>query len=205
MSITVAQLITAGIAPTQARIFAEPLSAACALFAIDTPGRIGAFVAQCRVESRDFTSLEESLYYTTPERIRQVFPTRVTSMQQASLLVRNPQGLANYVYSGHNGNGDPMSGDGWRFIGRGLIQITGRANYAAAAAGTDRPYVEQPGLVAQPSGACLSAAWFWHSRGLSVLADTAQFDAITAKINGPAMLEADRRRQYSEEACGAFA
>lgn len=205
MIISIGQLVAAGIAPTQARMFAEPLSAACALFALDTPARIGAFVAQCSVESARFTALEESLYYATPERIRAVFPSRVTSLQQAALLVRKPADLANAVYAGRNGNGSPLSGDGWRFRGRGLIQLTGRANYAEAAAGTDRPYTEQPDLVAQPADACLSAAWFWHSRGLSVLADSAQFDAITARVNGAAMREADLRRQRSEEACRAFA
>ena len=205
MSISVAQLIAAGIQPTQARLFADPLSAACALFNIDTPARIGAFLGQCRVESADFTRLEENLYYTTPERIRQVFPSRVTSMQQASLLVRKPQDLANCVYAGRNGNGDQMSGDGYRFRGRGLIQLTGRANYTLAATGTGRPYLINPDLVAQPSDACMAAAFYWNSNALNALADAQNTDAITLRVNGSAMLHADRRRQYAEDAQRAFA
>ena len=149
--------------------------------------------------------MEENLYYTTPEHIRQVFPSRVTSMQQASLLTRRPQDLANCVYAGRNGNGDQMSGDGYRFRGRGLLQLTGRTNYAAAAEGTGRPYTVQPELVALPPDACLSAAWYWAWNGLNLLADASNTDAISRAVNGPAMLHADLRRQYAEEAARALA
>jgi putative chitinase len=203
--ITVASLVAAGIAPTQARIFAEPLHAACVLYGIDTPARVGAFVAQCRVESTNFTDLEESLYYTTPERIRQIWPTRVPNLADASRLTRNPKALANRVYANRLGNFDEASGDGWRFIGRGLIQLTGRTNYSLAAHATRKPYLDKPELVGQPIDACLTAAWFWHSNGLSKLADAHLIDGITRAVNGPRMLEADRRRQFTDEAQRAFA
>lgn len=203
--LTLASLIAAGIAPTQARAFADPLAAACALHAIDTPARLAGFVAQCRVESADFTRLEESMYYRTPERIRQVFPSRVRSTAAASKLARNPKALALAVYSGRLGNGGPETGDGWRFIGRGVMQLTGRANYAEAASALGRSYLEDPGLVALPSDAALTAAWFWAARGCNALADAGEWDAITRRINGPAMLKADTRRQYTEEALAAFA
>lgn len=205
MSITVASLVAAGVPPTQARAFAEPLAKACARFSINTPARIAGFLAQCRVESSEFTAMEEGLWYTTPERIRAVFPSRVPSLADAATLTRNPQRLANRVYAGKLGNGDEASGDGWRYRGRGLKQLTGRANYAAAATALARPYVEQPDLVAQPDDACLTAAWFWSSVKGNLLADSAQWDAITRAVNGPAMLLADRRRQYSEQGLGAFA
>jgi putative chitinase len=203
--ITIAQLIAAGIAPTQARAFADPLSLACARFAINTPARIAAFVAQCRVESAGFTALEEGLYYSTPERIRQIFSSRVATIQDAQALARNPKLLANTVYAGKNGNGDAASGDGWLFRGRGLIQLTGRANYAAAAVGVGRPYLEQPDLVAQPADACMTAAWYWYANKLNPLADSMQTDVITRAVNGRAMLHADLRRQYAEEGARAFA
>lgn len=203
--ISVATLIAAGVPPTQARQFAEPLAAACARFSITTPARVAGFLAQCRVESADFTRLEENLMYTRPERIREVWPTRVPSLADAATLARNPQALANRVYAGRLGNGPEVSGDGWRYRGRGLKQLTGRANYAEAARALARPYVEQPDLVAQPADACLTAAWFWHTVKGNVLADSAQWDAITRAVNGPAMLLADRRRQWSEEALQAFA
>lgn len=202
--ITPTQLIAAGIAPTQAKLFSDPLSAACALYDISTPVRIAAFVAQCAHESTSFTALEEGLYYRTPERIRAIWPSRVPSLADATTLARNPQGLANRVYAGRNGNGDTASGDGWRYRGRGLIQLTGRANYAIAAAALGRPYVEQPDLVAQPSDACLTAAHYWTTHGCNALADSSQIDAITRVINGSAMAGAAERRELFREALLAF-
>lgn len=204
MIVTIASLIAAGIAPTQARLFADPLAAACARFAINTPARIAGFIAQCRVESAGFTRLEEGLYYTTADRIRQVWPTRVPSMAEAAKLTRNPQALANRVYSGRMGNGPEDSGDGWRFRGRGLKQLTGKANYTDAADGLARPYVTNPDLVALPDDACMTAAWYWHNAKCNILADSAQWDAITRAVNGPAMLQAADRRQFSEEAVAVF-
>lgn len=203
--ITVASLIAAGIAPTQARTFAEPLAAACARFAIHTPARIAAFLGQCALESSSFTRLEENLFYTTPERIRAVFPSRVKSLGEAAKLTRNPQALANVVYAGRLGNGDTASGDGWRYRGRGLVQLTGRDNYVDAADGLALPLVTHPDLAALPAAACMTAAWFWHSNKLNLLADSAQWDAITRAVNGPAMLHAAQRRQMTEEAVAVFA
>jgi len=204
MRITTETLIAAGMLPTQARVFAEPLAAACAKFGIDTAKRAGGLIGQCMVESMNFAKTEESLYYTTAERIRQVFPTRVASMADASRLVHNPQALANRVYAGRLGNGDEASGDGWKFRGRGLIQITGRSNYSAAAGACDRPYLEHPEFVGQPEGACLSAAWFWAAAGLNALADLRDWDGITRRVNGPAMLHRPERVAASERAMWAL-
>lgn len=203
--LSVQRLIAAGIAPAQARLFAMPLALACQRFDINTPARLAAFVAQCRVESAGFTMLEESLWYRTPERIRQVFPSRVPSLQVAAQLTKNPQGLANLVYANRLGNGDVASGDGWRYRGRGLKQLTGRANYTDAAVALARPYVEQPELVAQPADACLTAAWFWHSAKCNVLADAGEWDAITRAVNGPGMLARAERRQFTLDSLEAFA
>lgn len=196
--IEVGTLIACGIHPTQARIFAAPLAVACERFDINTPARIAGFVAQCKVESKSFTDLEEDLYYRDPVRIKRLF-RNVRDLEHAARLARNPQGLANCVYADRLGNGNEASGDGWRFRGRGLKQLTGRANYRDAAVDLGRPYEDQPDLVGQPEDACLTAAWFWHTNKLNVLADSAQWDSITKAVNGPAMLAADERRQLSEE------
>lgn len=202
--LTVATLVAAGIAPTQARMFAEPLAAACARFHIDRPARIAGFIAQCRVESAGFTRLEEGLYYRDPVRVMSIFKSNVKSIEQAQRLVRNPEALANVVYANRLGNGAPESGDGWAYRGRGLIQLTGRANYQDAAAALARPYLDTPDLVAAPIDACLTAAWYWHVNKLNILADSAQWDEVTRAVNR-GMLHAEERRQYSEEAARAFA
>lgn len=201
--ISIDTLIRAGIHPTQARVFVDPLKAACALFAIDTPARIAAFLGQVAHESAGFTRLEESLYYRRPELIVQYFSS-VRTIAEAMPLTRNPKGLANRVYANRLGNGDESSGDGWRYRGRGLIQITGRENYRAASRALSRPYEDQPDLVATPSDACLTAAWYWHVKNLNPLADAWMIGEITRRVNGNRMLGLDDRRQRSEQALEAL-
>jgi putative chitinase len=202
--ITVPVLIAAGIPPTQAKAFADPLSAACALFDIGTIKRQAAFIAQAAHESANFTQLEENLFYTKPSRVRAVFPSKVKTEQDALRLVRNPKALANCVYANRLGNGDEASGDGWRFRGRGLFQLTGRFNYRAAEMGLNRPYVTNPDLVAEPSDAALTAAWFWYQHGCNVLVDAGAFDQVSKMINGPAMLGAAERRKLFADTQLAF-
>jgi putative chitinase len=195
------QLVAAGIGPTQARAFAPGLVAACAKFGINTPLRQAAFIAQTRHESGGFVHLEESLYYTTPERIRAMWPTRVLSLADAATLTRQPQKLANRVYANRNGNGDESSGDGWRFIGRALLQVTGRANYAAmtTAINDGNDYESVPELLAQPDWACMASAAWWATHGCNELADQGLIDKITRTVNGPAMAgAAERRANYTE-------
>lgn len=206
MKLDLASLILAGIPPTQARTFLDPLRAACDRFDIVTGPRLAGFVAQCRVESGDFVKLEENLNYRTPERLRAIFPSRITSLADAaSLIPRGPKAIASRVYAGKNGNGSEATGDGWAYRGRGLIQLTGRSNYHDAGMELGFNYIEAPDLVATPQHACLTAAWYWHVRKLNHLADSAQWDAITRAVNGPGMLHADLRRQYSEEGVQFFA
>lgn len=203
--ISVRTLIAAGVPPTQARQFAEPLAAACARFGINTPARVAGFVAQCRVESADFTMLEENLRYRTPEVLDRTF-SAVRGLDDAARLIKaGPQAIANRVYAGRMGNGPEASGDGWRYRGRGLKQLTGRDHYAEAARALAQPYLEQPELVGQPADAALTAAWYWHVAKCNTLADAALWDAITRAVNGPAMLQAALRRQYSQEAALALA
>lgn len=194
---TVADLIAAGIAPTQAKAFACPLQAACEEFGINTPRSQAAFIAQLAHESQGFTRLEENLYYTTPARIRAVFPSSVRTVEQARWLAGKPQELANCVYAGRLGNGDEASGDGWRYRGRGLIQLTGRHNYKRAADALRLPLIERPDLAAEPKVAARIAGWYWHSHQLNRRAEAGDIDGITAAINGPAALGADERRRIT--------
>lgn len=202
--IEIAQLIEAGIAPTQAREFAAPLTKACALFDINTPTRIAAFLGQAALESARFTAMEESLYYRSAERIRARF-SNVHSLEEAARLTRNPVALANVAYGGRIGNGPPESGDGWTYRGRGIFQLTGRGNYTAAGVALNRPYVAEPQLLARPLDACVTAAWFWSEHKLNRLADAWDIDSITRAVNGKAMLHKAERQQLSDEARMAFA
>ena len=198
--VTIGALIACGVAPTQAKAFAEPLAEACRKFEITTKARLAAFIAQVAHESANFTRLEESLFYTTPERIQRMWPKRVSSLADAASLTRNPQRLANRVYANRLGNGDEASGDGWKYRGRGLIQLTGRSNYHIASDALGADYLTVPELVAKPADACLTAGWFWSSIHGNDLADAGLIDALTRKINGPAMAGADDRRSRYDDA-----
>lgn len=203
--ITIATLIACGVAPSQARLFAQPLAEACQRFAINTPARVAAFLAQTAHESANFTRTEESLYYTTPERIRAMWPKRVPTLQDAATLCRNPQRLANRVYANRLGNGDEASGDGWAYRGRGLIQLTGRANYKVCGDALGVNYAGAPNLVSLPHDAALSAGWFWASIHGNDLADAALIDDLTKRINGLAMAGADDRRSRFDDNLRALA
>jgi len=198
------QLIACGIAPTQARTFAGPFAAACDRFDITTAARQAAFIGQCMVESGCFVHTEENLYYTHPEHIAEVWPGLFRTAADAAPYARNPARLGSHVYAGRNGNGDEASGDGYRYRGRGLIQLTGREEYADASADLGHDYLGSPDDAARVPDACLTAAWYWHVHKLNVLADAGAVDEITRAVNGVAMRERALRRQYSQQALAAL-
>lgn len=194
---TAADLIAYGMQPTQAKLFAPYMAPALEQFRIEMTEQRAGFLAQCMHESNGFTRLEESLYYTTPRRIQAMWPSRVPTLERAKALLRKPELLANTVYCDRYGNGSFTSGDGWRYRGRGLIQLTFRDNYAAASEALGRDYVARPEWVALPPDAVLTAAWFWASAGCNELMLRGLFDATTRRIN-PAMAGAsDRRMQFA--------
>ncbi|CDN87333.1 Putative lysozyme [Hydrogenophaga intermedia] len=207
----VADLIDLGVTPTQARAFAEPLHAAMALHHILTPQRRAAFLAHAVIETARLSSLEENLRYSDPERIARIFRTgfdldgdRVVDPEEiefAKGFVRQPEKLANRAYANRNGNGDEASGDGWRYRGRGIFQLTGRANYrdASVGVGLGAVYLHKPELVAQPTDACVTAAWYWVTRGCNQMIDAGDFAATTRAINGKAMLHHAERLALFEE------
>lgn len=155
---------------------------------LDTAARQAAFLAQVGHESAGLTRWVESLAYsaqglanTWPRRFRDGAgkPTAL-----ACRLAYQPQAIANLVYAGRNGNGDEASGDGWRYRGRGLLQVTGRTNYRRVGEGLGQPFEAEPQLLAEPRWACESAAWWWSAEGLNALADADRFEDITRRING---------------------
>ena len=192
-----AALLAAGASPAAADTWAEPLAAAAALHDISGPRRLAAFLAQCSHESARFTRLEEDLRYRTPARLDAMFSAVRGEADAAALIAKGPEAIANRVYAGRNGNGDEASGDGARFIGRGLLQLTGRRNYRQAGDALRLPLESRPESVAMPSVAALTAAWYWLAHDCNRLADRGDIDGITRAINGAAMAgTADRATLY---------
>lgn len=178
----------------RAGVFVPALNRAMARWKIDSRVRQAAFLAQVGHESGQLRNLVENLNYSGEALVR-TWPNRFT-MQTAGACARQPEKIANKVYGGRMGNGPEASGDGWLFRGRGLIQLTGRSNYRAAAGGLGLPLEVQPELLEQPEQAAQSAAWWWSNHGLNELADKGDFLTITKRINGGTNGLADRQALY---------
>lgn len=176
--------------------FLDPLNSAMLEFGIDTPARQSAFLAQAAHESSQLRALRENLNYSA-DRLIEIFRRHFTFADAAS-YARHPERIANRVYAQRLGNGNEASGDGWRFRGRGIFQITGRANYTecSRALYNDELLIESPELLEQPVGACRSAGWFWQARDLNQYADTGDFKTLTLRINGGLNGWADRFAGY---------
>lgn len=155
-------------------------------FNLNTPLRLAHFLAQCAHESGNWKFKVENLNYSAAALqsvFRKYFPDEATAAQYA----RKPESIANKVYANRMLNGDEASGDGWKFRGRGYIQLTGRQNYSFFNTAVEDNIIENPDLVAEKYP-LLSAAWFWDSNNLNTLADKGDTDsdvtAITKRVNG---------------------
>jgi putative chitinase len=160
------------------------------------PTRAAMFLAQLAHESEEFARSEENLNYS-PDAVALTWPSRFASIAQAEPFARNPQRLANLVYAGRLGNGDQASGEGWRYRGRGWIQITGRDNYRAAGLYLGVDLLSRPDLAATPEFAGRTAAWFWRTRGLNEPADRGDVEGCTRRIQGELGGIAQRRAYFS--------
>ena len=178
------------------------LDAAMRRFEIATPARMAAFCAQLAHESGQLQRWTENLSYRW-ERLRQVFPKYFPSDAEARPFDRKPERIANRVYANRMGNGPEASGDGWRYRGRGPIQLTGKDNYRACGQGIGVDLVDDPDLLVTPEPGCLAAAWFWARNGLNALADAGDFVTITRRINGGLNGLAERR-EFWERAKAVF-
>ena len=171
--------------------WAAALNPAMAKHEITSPARIASFLAQTGFESGQFNRLIESLIYKTAKRLMEVWPKSFPDEMSALPYVDKEEELANFVYAQRLGNGNPKSGDGYKYRGRGIIQVTGRSNYGSAGKTLGLDLIGNPDLLLQPEHAAMSAAWFWSSRGLNALADDhtgnedlEDFTEITKRING---------------------
>jgi putative chitinase len=167
-------------------------------YEINTAERIAAFVAQCAHESGGFTALKENLNYKAAT-LRKIFPKYFPDDQIAqhyASLPNKQEAIANKVYANRMGNGSEESGDGYRFCGRGLIQLTGRDNYSWFAASLNITVEEASEYLQTFEGAAQSACWFWETNSLNRWADAGDILTLTKKINGGTIGLEDRKKHY---------
>jgi putative chitinase len=167
-------------------------------YEIDTPQRMAAFLAQCAHESGEFTALKENLNYKAAT-LRKIFPKYFPTDEIANQYANMPnkqQAIANKVYASRMGNGDEASGDGYRYCGRGLIQLTGKDNYSWFAASLEITVEEAAQYLETFEGACQSACWFWETNKLNQWADKGDILTLTKRINGGTIGLEDRIKHY---------
>lgn len=180
-----------GLAPhANATAWATALTSVMASGGLTTPKRAAAFLGQCSVETGGFERWVEDTWYVTAARIAAVFPSYFPNAAAAAPFCGAPEHLANHVYAGRNGNDDEASGDGWRFRGRGLIQITGRSQYQQFATALHKP-LDDAFLtwMETPAGAAQSAVWWWTagyggSKHVLVLSDGWLIRDISQVVHG---------------------
>ncbi|WP_295485029.1 glycoside hydrolase family 19 protein [uncultured Pseudomonas sp.] len=188
----------------QAGVFVPGLNATMGKYGIVSRLRMAAFLAQIGHESGQLRTLIENLNYRA-DRIRQIGQSSPAGSRWRSLVPRadelagNPERFANALYGGRMGNGPEALGDGWRYRGRGLIQVTGRDNYAACSEALfgDSRLLSTPELLEHPVYAAMSAGWFWQKAGLNTLADQGDLLTITKRINGGTSGLDDRKALYA--------
>ena len=186
---------------TEVEEWCEELNKALPKYGITTPERIAGFVSQCSHESQDFRALSENLSYRQ-ETLLKVFPRYFgPGKRNAAEYARNPEKIANYVYMDEfrtSKLGNTQPGDGWRFRGRGLKQLTGRDNYTRFAKDYNMTAEQAAEWLETKEGALASALWFWNTNKLNAIADTADVAALTKKINGGNIGLADRQARYTK-------
>ena len=176
--------------------YLPPLQSAMTEFAVNTPHREAAFLAQIAHESNELTIFLENLNYGA-KGLMATWPKRFPDLGKAQQFERNPEKIANHVYANRIGNGDEASGDGWRFRGRGPIQITGRENYGKYGLRLSLDLVREPDKVATPVVGFRVAGLYWKENGLNELADALMFETITRRINGGLKGLEERLKYYT--------
>jgi putative chitinase len=174
--------------------YVEPLNDVMTFYEINNKNRISMFLAQVGHESGGLRTIKENLNYSA-DRLKVIFPKYFRGVD-TSAFAKNPAKIANRVYANRMGNGNEASGDGYRYCGRGLIQLTGKSNYEAFAADMAWPLEEATEWLSTEEGAAWSAGWFWDSRELNQYADKSDILTVTKKINGGTIGLEDRKSHY---------
>jgi putative chitinase len=176
----------------------EPLKETFEKYNIDTTKRQAAFIGQCMHESNGFKTLTENLNYSA-KALMATWPSRFPTEEIANEYARQPEKIANKVYGGRMGNDVESSGEGWKYRGRGIKQLTGKENYERCGSGLGVDLVSDPDLLLDPKYAALSAGWFWNKHNLNDLADKGDIETMTKRING-GLLGLDARKAAIQKA-----
>jgi putative chitinase len=212
MTPTLEHIVAAGVKKEVAERWLGGIQTACLEFGINTPQRIAGFLSQCAHESAGFTALVENLNYSA-DTMAVVWPTRFAILgpdkkpvkvkgknqpnKFALALHRKPELIANAVYSNRMGNGPLESGEGFKYRGRGLKQLTGKFNYTQCSKALNLDLVGSPDLLLHPGAAARSAAWFWATNNCNAFADKGDVVGLTKKINGGTIGLEDRQKRYA--------
>ena len=173
----------------------QPLENTFAKYDISTPKRQAAFIGQCAHESGNFKTLQENLNYSA-EGLMKTWPSRFPTKEIADQYARQPAKIAGKVYNGRMGNGSEE--EAAKYLGRGLIQLTGKENYANCGTAIGVDLIGNPNLLTEPKYAALSAGWFWNKKGLNALADSSDFETMTKRINGGLIGLDDRKAKIAK-------
>ena len=189
------------VRPETAALYAPHLDAAARGWGV-ADYALPMWLAQLAHESAMFERMVESLNYTKAAQIRRTWPKRFANNSAAVAFVSKPERLANFVYANRLGNGDAASGDGWKYRGRGLIQVTGKDNYSDAGEALGLPLLEEPELLEEPVRAADAAGWFWKRHDLNRFASN--INACTRAINGRITGLPERIRLYGLASAAAL-
>ena len=172
----------------------DPLNETFQKYDINTPKRQACFIGQCMHESGGFRLTKENLNYSASSLMK-TWPSRFPDMDTAEKYEHNPVKIASKVYAGRMGN--ITSEDSGMYIGRGLIQLTGKDNYKTASDALNEDLLANPQLVEEPRYAALTAGWFWNKKGLNALADSNDIETMTKRINGGTLGLDDRKAKIN--------
>jgi putative chitinase len=172
-----------------------PLEEVFVKYEINTPVRQACFMGQCAHESGNFKTLQENLNYSA-EGLMKTWPSRFPTKDIADQYARQPAKIAGKVYNGRLGNTSEEEAS--NFLGRGLIQLTGKENYANCGTALGVDFIGNPTLLIDPRYAALSAGWFWNKKGLNALADSSDIETMTKRINGGLIGLDDRKAKIAK-------
>jgi putative chitinase len=172
-----------------------PLEETFAKYDISTPARQACFMGQCAHESGNFKTLQENLNYSA-EGLMKTWPSRFPTKEIADQYARQPAKIAGKVYNGRLGNTSEEEAS--KYLGRGLIQLTGKENYGNCGLGIGVDLLADPTLLLDPRYAAISAGWFWNKKGLNALADSQDYETMTKRINGGLIGLDDRKAKIAK-------